>query len=224
MVYQFLVQLPHSSLRAQRGNLLLPTIFHFLSNLLRKNFLATSSAPLAKNFLFSRITLKVYALAQLIARLYFQTHLLESRVVSTERRESTLPRVEVYRALIVNQSGQVLLGLRAANDGWAANQWEAFGGKREPGQAVGDVLPTEVMEEAGLSVSFGNEPIYTASGALKGKLYIVQYHLAWITGGKLKLNEEHQKPSWFSLEDALSLENLTDQARSAITALQQVRG
>ncbi len=139
----------------------------------------------------------------------------------TERKESTLPRIEVYRALILDGAGCVLLGLRAANDGWAANQWEAFGGKREPGQATGDVLPTEVMEEAGLKVGFDDKPVYTTSGEWNGRFYIVQYHLAWVTGGELNLNEEHQRHGWFSLENALALENLTDQTRSAIIALQQ---
>ena len=58
-------------------------------------------------------------------------------------------------AIIINERGQILLGLRAGNRGGAGN-YGLIGGKAINGESIEETAKREIYEETGLTVDLGD--------------------------------------------------------------------
>ncbi|MEK7521714.1 MAG: NUDIX hydrolase [Patescibacteria group bacterium] len=127
--------------------------------------------------------------------------------------------IEVGKAAIINEAGQVLLVQRAADDSWSPSHWEIPGGKAEPGENLETALIRETQEETGLLIETLSElhleEMVITEGHRKGNLYKVHSWVCKVTGGNIVLSSEHQTHKWLTLEEALSL-NLTNPTRNAL--------
>lgn len=80
-------------------------------------------------------------------------------------------------ALLVNDAGEYLLHLRAANKPiWRAGHWCLLGGRLEVGEGSGDCIRRELLEEIGLVVEdlvpFRNRDTLDANGRLIARVHI----------------------------------------------------
>lgn len=139
------------------------------------------------------------------------------------RQEARETVVEVYRCILTNEYGELLLIQRARTDRWEPGSWEVPGGKREPGQTAEEALVEEIRQETGLVVKPHGRPVCSEAtryteGPRKGQAYQTTFLLGKSVGGQLKLSHEHSKCGWFRIEGALALP-LTEQTRKALLAL-----
>jgi 8-oxo-dGTP diphosphatase len=99
--------------------------------------------------------------------------------------------------LILNQKGEVLLGLRNSSHG--AGEWSFPGGHVEFGETIFETAKREVLEEVGLTVnemeliSVGDEMRYIKSD---GKHYVNLGVLARYAGGEPTNMEPHKCAEW----------------------------
>ena len=111
------------------------------------------------------------------------------------------PRVGIG-VMILNQEGEVLLGLRKGSHG--EGEWCFPGGHLELGERLFNAAKREVMEETGLTitefriVSIGDEMRYLVSD---GKHYLNIGILGMFTGGEPEVREPEkcERWKWFSM-------------------------
>ena len=117
--------------------------------------------------------------------------------------EKKYPRVGIG-AIIENENGEVLMGLRKGSHG--AGEWCCPGGGLEFGETIFECTKREIMEEAGLEldefelISVSDEMKYIESD---GKHYLQVGVKAKYNGGEPKVMEPDkcEKWEWFSLEN-----------------------
>ena len=104
------------------------------------------------------------------------------------------------RAVILDQQQRCLLVRRSNACKSFSGTWEWPGGKVDPGETYDVAVRREVAEETGLDVKLtgvaGAYPIKVV-----GKQIAVLCLEATLTGGDLKLSEEHDDFVWVPLED-----------------------
>ncbi|MBB6467043.1 8-oxo-dGTP pyrophosphatase MutT (NUDIX family) [Aminobacter lissarensis] len=116
-------------------------------------------------------------------------------------------------ALLVNESGQVLFGLRADwKKAWPGH-WDAIGGRVEPDETPEDAMRREVREETGVTpteflwldcVPERRPDVY---GDALHHVYAVT---AWTGGVPENVCDEHTEIRWFAPEELDALMNLAD--------------
>jgi 8-oxo-dGTP diphosphatase len=119
--------------------------------------------------------------------------------------------VRTVGALLVDDEGRVLLGLRAPHKKAWPDHWDAIGGKIERGETPEQAMIREVREEIGVvplafqrlaSVADPRPDLYGASVAT---LYAVT---AWAGGEPRNASDEHVRLEWFSEDQLASLNHL----------------
>lgn len=134
------------------------------------------------------------------------------------------PRVVlVNRAVVLNKKREILLIKRARNDSWQPGKWELPGGKLEEGQDISHALEKEVLEESGLlslpltRMAYVESQILT-SGKYKDLPYVVIVGITKLTGGKIKLSQEHEDYTWVKPNEAFDYD-ITEETRKALATL-----
>lgn len=121
-------------------------------------------------------------------------------------------------ALLVDDAGRLLFGLRAMTKASYPGTWDAPGGHIEPGETPDQALIREVREELGVEID-----TWTALRTIEfmegGQ--IVPCHVfavaAW-TGVPSNACDEHDELRWFSLADVAKLSNLASTAYPLLAA------
>jgi len=103
-------------------------------------------------------------------------------------------------AFIQDNDGNFLLIQRPDDCSYCPKQWEVPGGKMDPGETPEQAVVREVKEETGLTVKPKNV-ICEVEFEAKGKKLIMQYWIAEMVGGDIRLSQEHQACQWLSISD-----------------------
>jgi 8-oxo-dGTP diphosphatase len=118
-----------------------------------------------------------------------------------------------------SNEGEILLHLRDAAPGLdQAGKWALIGGHIEEGETPREALLREVEEELGLKSIAFEEILRLPAGSTK---YYLHYGMLPVAVDDLRLSEG-QAVRFFSINDALSLENLTDVARLFLWTIREV--
>ena len=119
--------------------------------------------------------------------------------------------VRTVGALLVNDDGQVLLGLRAPHKKAWPDHWDAIGGRVEAGETAEQAMIREVGEEIGVvAIAFHElasvpEPRPDLYGKSIATLYAVT---SWAGGEPRNASDEHVRLEWFSEQQLASLNAL----------------
>ncbi len=111
-------------------------------------------------------------------------------------------------------SGKVLLHLRGVDQAPSAGAWAFFGGRSEP-EDGGDLLATwlrEMREELGVSLDPADVMSLRHGTYADGRSW-QDYFCQWPLLNEDFVLTEGQRCAWFTLDEALSLDNLADYAR-----------
>jgi 8-oxo-dGTP diphosphatase len=125
---------------------------------------------------------------------------------------------DVVCAFVVRRSGEVLLGLRAKHKRSYPGYWDIFGGHVEPGEDFDAALIRELREELAIDVTeftaIGSmiEAKPEVHGAARYHFYLVEQ---W-SGEPSNACDEHERIGWFTPQEAVALEALTDGVRGLI--------
>lgn len=113
---------------------------------------------------------------------------------------SPKPFSMAVKAVILDDEGRCLLIRRSAHNTNLVGCWEWPGGKLDPGESFAVGLEREVMEECGLTIELTG-----LAGALEFEMPKVRVVLlcmeARLTGGTIRMSEEHDDFSWVPLSD-----------------------
>jgi 8-oxo-dGTP diphosphatase len=127
---------------------------------------------------------------------------------------------DIAQGVLVDAEGCVLLGFRAEHKLSYPLFWDLFGGHVEKDEKIETALVRELSEELGIVVTWFRplavieEPNPEINGQKRYHTFLI---VEW-EGDPANVCDEHIKIEWFTLQDALDLENLTDPARKAIAA------
>ncbi len=137
--------------------------------------------------------------------------------------QQTRPRIVLVNRSIVIKDGVILLIQRSKNDTYKAGMWEFPGGKLDAGQDLTNALEREVLEETGLLISPIDriayyESIIISGGKYAGMPYVSIIGISKVSGGEIKLSEEHDDYVWLNIQDAKEY-NITDDTRKALITL-----
>ncbi len=115
------------------------------------------------------------------------------------------------RAILRDPSGRCLLLRRSATSKHYAGYWEWPGGKGDAGEEVSAALYRELAEETGLTATLTG--VAGATSCEMATIHVVMLCMeAEITGGTLRLSDEHDAAEWAPLS-ALADWCLPDQMR-----------
>lgn len=123
------------------------------------------------------------------------------------------PKAQLVGALLVNTTGQVLLGLRSSKKTSWPDRWDAIGGHVNPGETLEAALIRELREEIGVS------PVATqqleavelrAPDSNEVYVYTVFAVTAW-EGAPWIACDEHSELRWFGLPELQSITNLASE-------------
>jgi mutator protein MutT len=126
------------------------------------------------------------------------------------------------KAVVIDDSGRSLLIRRSATNRSSVGKWEWPGGKCEAGESFDEALAREVLEETGLRVEITG--LVGATSFEMPAVHVVLLCLeARVTGGDLRLSEEHDGMAWVSPREYSGYE-LNDNARSIMLEYAAKRG
>jgi 8-oxo-dGTP diphosphatase len=109
-------------------------------------------------------------------------------------------------AIILNESGQLLVLRRSDTDKHRPLQWDLPGGHAEPGESFDVAIRREVLEETGLDLSGSDmQLVFGTSGTYPGVGVTWLIFLARTTADEIKLSYEHDDSRWVSLDDAINM-------------------
>ena len=114
-------------------------------------------------------------------------------------------------ALLVDDQGRVLLGLRAPHKKAWPNHWDAIGGRVEAGETLEQAMIREVREEIGVvPAAFARlaevaDPRADLYGNSIATLFAVT---AWTGGEPRNASDEHVRLEWFSEAQLAELNDL----------------
>lgn len=121
----------------------------------------------------------------------------------------TKPFVLAVKAVIFDEQQRCLLIRRSALNRSFVNCWEWPGGKVDPGEDFAIAVAREAREEVALEIE-----IVALAGATQFEMPNVNVVLlcleARVTGGEMKLSEEHDEAAWAPLNE-LGQWNLAEQ-------------
>lgn len=116
-------------------------------------------------------------------------------------------------ALLVNQHGQVLLGLRAPWKKAWPDHWDSIGGRVEAGETLDEAMKREVREEIGVTPTefLWLECVPERRPDLYGDaVHHIYAVTAWTDGMPENICDEHTEIKWFAPAELLTLPNLAD--------------
>jgi len=103
------------------------------------------------------------------------------------------------KAVIFDAEGRCLMIRRSAHNRNFVGCWEWPGGKADPGESFDQAVRREVLEETSFNVE-----ITALAGATEFEMPAVHVVLlcleARLTGGSLRLSEEHDDSAWVPLD------------------------
>jgi 8-oxo-dGTP diphosphatase len=127
---------------------------------------------------------------------------------------------DIAQGFLADAEGRVLLGFRAEHKLSYPLHWDLFGGHVEKDEEVEKALVREFFEELGIAVTrfrplaVIEEPNPGINGQKRYHTFLIE---EW-KGDPANVCDEHITIEWFTRQDALGLEKLTDPAREAIAA------
>ncbi|MGF9762619.1 NUDIX hydrolase [Microvirga sp. 0TCS3.31] len=127
---------------------------------------------------------------------------------------------DIAQGVLADAEGRVLLGFRAEHKLSYPRFWDLFGGHVEKDEAIEKALMREFFEELGIVVTrfrplaVIEEPKPEINGQKRYHTFLIE---EW-KGDPANVCDEHINIEWFTYQNALELENLTDPARKAIAA------
>lgn len=148
--------------------------------------------------------------------------------VRMQRREQEIPRVfRIVVAAAIVKEGTILLLQRKADEEVYPGLWELPSGKREFNETSVEALVREVKEESGLSIVV-ERPISIFEYVVETPTEVrdtTQINFLTYPANLqevVKINkEEHHAARWFTKEELLSLQNISEETRKcALAALE----
>lgn len=128
-------------------------------------------------------------------------------------------------ALIFNDRGEMLLGLRGQKSKNEVGTWEIPGGAIEFGETLAEGLKREIKEEIDIEIEVG-ELLHVCDHIIpkENQHWVSPTYICKIISGTPKIMESEKcdKLEWFSLDEALKLP-LSIATRQDIKALQRRR-
>lgn len=132
------------------------------------------------------------------------------------------PFVLAIKAVIFDEQKRCLLIRRSGHNQHFVGCWEWPGGKVDPGEDFAIAVAREAREEIALEIE-----IIGVAGATQFEMPKVSVVLlcleARVTGGTLKLSEEHDESAWVPLSE-LAQWKLADQVRDFMLAYAKRKG
>lgn len=126
------------------------------------------------------------------------------------------------KAVITDAEGRQLLLRRAPDSRHFKGEWEWPGGKVDPGEDFAVALAREVREECGLEVEFTG-----LAGSSEFELEMVRVVMvclnARVTGGAMRLSEEHDDFAWIAPAE-LSAQELISAMKPVIRQMNDPAG
>lgn len=116
-------------------------------------------------------------------------------------------------ALLVNDAGQILFGLRASWKKAWPDHWDSIGGRLEPGETLDEAMVREVREESGVTPTEFQwlECVPERRPELYGEAMHHIYAVTdWEGGMPSNRCDEHAEIRWFTLDELSLLPNLAD--------------
>lgn len=117
-------------------------------------------------------------------------------------------RRETAGAIVFDDRGRALLGLRAAHKRVAAGCWDIIGGKVEADESVEQALERELREELGITVT-AYRRIASLSDPDGPTVHHVFAVTDWTGGPPVNACDEHDAIRWFTLAEIDRLPNKT---------------
>ena len=126
------------------------------------------------------------------------------------------------KAVILDAAGRSLLIRRSPHNRNFVGRWEWPGGKCDPGEPFDEALAREVLEETGLRIELTGL-VGAASFEMPAVHVVLLCMETRVTGGDVKLSEEHDGSAWVSPREYSAYE-LTDNARSVMLGYAAKKG
>jgi 8-oxo-dGTP diphosphatase len=116
-------------------------------------------------------------------------------------------------ALLIDDEGRVLLGLRSSSKKVWPDHWDAIGGRVETGESLDAALIREVQEEISVTpISF--ELIATVREREPERFGDALHHIyavtQWTGGAPQNTSDEHSAFKWFEVAEMRRLTNIVD--------------
>jgi 8-oxo-dGTP pyrophosphatase MutT (NUDIX family) len=116
----------------------------------------------------------------------------------------------IQKAVIFNDSGEILMLRRSKTDVRRPGEWDLPGGLYEDGEELFESVNREITEETGLSVT-DLLPVYTKTEIRSWKdgktehqtNAVFIFYVAKAVSTNVKLSWEHDKLQWKPIEDAV---------------------
>jgi 8-oxo-dGTP diphosphatase len=116
-------------------------------------------------------------------------------------------------ALLIDEVGRVLLGLRARTKKVWPDHWDTVGGRVEPGESLEAALIREVQEEIGVTPT-AFELIATVREREPERYGDMLHHIytvtRWTGGAPTNICDEHSELKWFDVAEISGLTNIVD--------------
>jgi 8-oxo-dGTP diphosphatase len=116
-------------------------------------------------------------------------------------------------AMLIDDGGRVLLGLRSSSKKIWPDHWDTIGGRVEAGESLQVALIREVQEEIGVTptafdlIATVREREPERHGVMLHHIYAVT---AWTGGMPQNTSDEHSELRWFEVAEMSRLTNIVD--------------
>jgi 8-oxo-dGTP diphosphatase len=127
------------------------------------------------------------------------------------------------KALLVNPEGRVLLLRRCHSDTLAPDEWDTPGGKMHFGEAPGEALRREVLEETGITIAQVSRVlnVWTLMKSESKQLVGITYICEYDGGQEVRLSSEHDDHSWVDVAEILRDDGLAAGLRKTLVEYMQ---
>ena len=123
------------------------------------------------------------------------------------------------KILLQNKDGKFLVLLRSAEKyPDAGAQWEAVGGRINPGFSLMENLKREVREETGLEIT-GEPKLIAAQDIVRPHKHIARLTYTGFADGEVKLSDEHTDFKWLSFPEIKKLYPIDKYLEEVLTKL-----
>ena len=109
------------------------------------------------------------------------------------------------KALVANEEGRVLVIERSRESAFWPGLWDLPGGKMDPGETFDQTLVRESREETGLEIDV-THVVGVAEHDLPEIRVVFLVMAASVTGGELRLSEEHEAFRWVTMAELGTLD------------------
>lgn len=109
----------------------------------------------------------------------------------------------VAKAIVINDSGEMLMVRRSKTDSRRPLQWDLPGGMVEEGEDIAIATARETEEETGIKLDPAHLDLVYSHTAVKHALNVVwMFYVGKTAITNVSLSYEHDKCQWLSLKDA----------------------